>query len=138
MLIECMLWGRAQGFRWFNLGMAPLSGLEEHALAPAWHKLGRMVTRYGGNVLQLRGTAQIQAEIRSGLAPSIPGGPGWSRHGRRLARRDCADIGRRAQRAAQVALDELALDFLGDPRASSAGIAPPPFAAAPRWPHIGP
>jgi phosphatidylglycerol lysyltransferase len=47
MLIECMLWGGAQGFRWFNLGMAPLSGLEEHALAPAWHKLGRMVQRYG-------------------------------------------------------------------------------------------
>src|ERR1700734_3250758 len=47
MLIECMLWGRAQGFHWFNLGMAPLSGLEEHALAPTWHKLGRIVQRYG-------------------------------------------------------------------------------------------
>ncbi len=47
LLIECMLWGRTQGFQWFNLGMAPLSGLEEHALAPTWHKLGRMVQRYG-------------------------------------------------------------------------------------------
>ncbi len=47
LLIECMLWGRTQGFHWFNLGMAPLSGLEEHALAPTWHKLGRMVQRYG-------------------------------------------------------------------------------------------
>ncbi len=47
MLVECMLWGRAQGYQWFNLGMAPLSGLEEHALAPTWHKLGRMVQRYG-------------------------------------------------------------------------------------------
>jgi phosphatidylglycerol lysyltransferase len=47
LLIECMLWGRAQNFQWFNLGMAPLSGLEEHALAPTWHKLGRMVQRYG-------------------------------------------------------------------------------------------
>jgi phosphatidylglycerol lysyltransferase len=46
-LIECMQWGKAQGFKWFNLGMAPLAGLEEHALAPAWHKLGRMVQRYG-------------------------------------------------------------------------------------------
>jgi phosphatidylglycerol lysyltransferase len=27
--------------------MAPLSGLEEHALAPTWHKLGRVVQRYG-------------------------------------------------------------------------------------------
>jgi phosphatidylglycerol lysyltransferase len=47
LLIECMLWGKAQGYHWFNLGMAPLSGLEEHALAPTWHKLGRMVQRYG-------------------------------------------------------------------------------------------
>jgi phosphatidylglycerol lysyltransferase len=47
LLIECMLWGKSQGYQWFNLGMAPLSGLEEHALAPAWHKLGRMVQRYG-------------------------------------------------------------------------------------------
>ncbi len=47
LLVECMLWGKAQGYHWFNLGMAPLSGLEEHALAPTWHKIGRMVTRYG-------------------------------------------------------------------------------------------
>ncbi len=47
LLIECMLWGKAQGYQWFNLGMAPLSGLEEHALAPTWHKIGRMVQRYG-------------------------------------------------------------------------------------------
>ena len=47
LLTECMLWGKAQGYHWFNLGMAPLSGLEEHALAPTWHKLGRMVQRYG-------------------------------------------------------------------------------------------
>jgi phosphatidylglycerol lysyltransferase len=47
LLTECMLWGRANGFQWFNLGMAPLSGLEEHALAPTWHKLGRVVQRYG-------------------------------------------------------------------------------------------
>ncbi len=47
LLIECMLWGKQEGFQWFNLGMAPLSGLEQHALAPTWHKLGRMVQRYG-------------------------------------------------------------------------------------------
>ncbi len=47
LLVECMLWGKAQGYQWFSLGMAPLSGLEEHALAPAWHKIGRMVQRYG-------------------------------------------------------------------------------------------
>ncbi len=42
-----LIWGKERGYQWFNLGMAPLSGLEEHALAPTWHKLGRMVQRYG-------------------------------------------------------------------------------------------
>ena len=63
MLIECMLWGRAQGFRWFNLGMAPLSGLEEHALAPAWHKLGRMVQRYGETFYNFGGLRRFKEKF---------------------------------------------------------------------------
>jgi phosphatidylglycerol lysyltransferase len=63
MLIECMLWGRAQGFRWFNLGMAPLSGLEEHALAPTWHKLGRMVQRYGETFYNFEGLRKFKEKF---------------------------------------------------------------------------
>jgi phosphatidylglycerol lysyltransferase len=63
MLIECMLWGKAQGFRWFNLGMAPLSGLEEHALAPAWHKLGRMVQRYGETFYNFEGLRKFKEKF---------------------------------------------------------------------------
>lgn len=55
LLIECMLWGKVQNYRWFNLGMAPLSGFEEHVLAPAWHKLGRLVQRYGENFYHFEG-----------------------------------------------------------------------------------
>jgi phosphatidylglycerol lysyltransferase len=63
MLIECMLWGRAQGYRWFNLGMAPLSGLEEHALAPTWHKLGRMVQRYGETFYNFEGLRKFKQKF---------------------------------------------------------------------------
>jgi phosphatidylglycerol lysyltransferase len=63
MLIECMLWGRAQGFRWFNLGMAPLSGLEEHALAPTWHKLGRIVQRYGETFYNFGGLRKFKEKF---------------------------------------------------------------------------
>jgi phosphatidylglycerol lysyltransferase len=63
MLIECMLWGRAQAFKWFNLGMAPLSGLEEHALAPAWHKLGRMVQRYGETFYHFEGLRRFKEKF---------------------------------------------------------------------------
>src|SRR5271169_1285070 len=63
LLIECMLWGRAQAFKWFNLGMAPLSGLEEHALAPAWHKLGRMVQRYGETFYHFEGLRKFKEKF---------------------------------------------------------------------------
>jgi phosphatidylglycerol lysyltransferase len=63
MLVECMLWGKANGFRWFNLGMAPLSGLEDHALAPAWHKLGRMVQRYGENFYNFEGLRKFKEKF---------------------------------------------------------------------------
>ena len=44
---ELMLWGKQQGYEWFNLGMAPLSGLTDNALAPLWHKVGTFVFRHG-------------------------------------------------------------------------------------------
>jgi phosphatidylglycerol lysyltransferase len=39
MFIELMLWGREQGYGQFNLGMAPLSGLSTHPLAPLWNRV---------------------------------------------------------------------------------------------------
>src|SRR6185436_2788209 len=40
LFIELMLHGRQEGYRWFNLGMAPLSGLESRPMAPLWAKVG--------------------------------------------------------------------------------------------------
>ena len=45
LLTEFMLWGRRVGYRWFNLGMAPLSGLRESLIAPLWYQIG--VALYG-------------------------------------------------------------------------------------------
>lgn len=38
--LSTVLWAQAQGYVWFNLGMAPLSGLQSHRLANLLHKLG--------------------------------------------------------------------------------------------------
>jgi phosphatidylglycerol lysyltransferase len=75
MLIECMLWGKAQGFEWFNLGMAPLSGLEEHALAPAWHKIGRMVTRYGEMFYSFEGLRKYKEKFNPVWRPRYLAAP---------------------------------------------------------------
>jgi phosphatidylglycerol lysyltransferase len=63
LLVECMLWGKAQKYQWFNLGMAPLAGLEEHALAPTWHKLGRMVQRYGETFYHFEGLRKYKEKF---------------------------------------------------------------------------
>ena len=63
MLVESMLWGKEQKYQWFNLGMAPLSGLEEHALAPTWHKLGRMVQRYGETFYHFEGLRKYKEKF---------------------------------------------------------------------------
>lgn len=53
--LSIMLWGKAQGYRWFNLGMAPLYGMEQHPLAPLWHKLGSRVFRFGQEFYNFEG-----------------------------------------------------------------------------------
>ena len=63
LFIELMLWGRAQGYRWFSLGMAPLAGLEEHRLAPAWHKVGRFVYRHGEEFYNFEGLRQYKEKF---------------------------------------------------------------------------
>ena len=63
LFIELMLWGRAEGFRWFNLGMAPLSGLERHPLAPAWHRVGNFVFRHGEHFYNFEGLRRYKAKF---------------------------------------------------------------------------
>jgi phosphatidylglycerol lysyltransferase len=60
---EIMLWGKAQGFARFNLGMAPLSGLDPHALAPPWHKFGNLVYRFGEHFYNFEGLRQYKSKF---------------------------------------------------------------------------
>lgn len=63
LFVELMLWGRAQGHRWLNLGMAPLAGLERHPLAPAWHRIGNFVFRYGEHFYNFEGLRRYKAKF---------------------------------------------------------------------------
>jgi phosphatidylglycerol lysyltransferase len=55
MFIELMLWGRTQGFKQFNLGMAPLSGLSTHPLAPLWNRLAAGIFHRGETFYNFQG-----------------------------------------------------------------------------------
>jgi phosphatidylglycerol lysyltransferase len=63
LFIELMKWGRAQGYQWFNLGMAPLAGLERHPLAPAWHRVGNFVFRYGEHFYNFEGLRRYKTKF---------------------------------------------------------------------------
>jgi phosphatidylglycerol lysyltransferase len=63
LFVELMLWGRQQGYRWLNLGMAPLAGLEQHPLAPAWHRVGNFVFRYGEHFYNFDGLRRYKAKF---------------------------------------------------------------------------
>ncbi|NGP88885.1 bifunctional lysylphosphatidylglycerol flippase/synthetase MprF [Fodinibius halophilus] len=48
-LVRTMFWGKENGYQYFNLGMAPLSGMDEHDYSPGWSKLAKFVYTYGEN-----------------------------------------------------------------------------------------
>jgi phosphatidylglycerol lysyltransferase len=58
--LKMMLWGKAEGYRWFNLGMAPFSGFEKNRFAPPWAKVGSFLFRYGEHFYNFQGLRQYK------------------------------------------------------------------------------
>ncbi|MGE0116158.1 MAG: bifunctional lysylphosphatidylglycerol flippase/synthetase MprF [Steroidobacteraceae bacterium] len=76
LFVEVMLWGKAQGYRWFNLGMAPLSGLEQHPLAPVWHRMGNLVFDVGGHFYNFEGLRRYKEKFSPVWEPRYLAAPG--------------------------------------------------------------
>ena len=76
LFIQSMLWGKAQGFKWFNLGMAPLSGLEDRGLAPLWNRLGSFVFRHGEDFYNFQGLRQYKEKFGPVWRPKYIACPG--------------------------------------------------------------
>ncbi|WP_162459206.1 bifunctional lysylphosphatidylglycerol flippase/synthetase MprF [Desulfosarcina ovata] len=55
LFVEMMLWGRARGFHWFNLGLAPLNGMETKDMAPFWHRFSDFVMHIGDHFYNFQG-----------------------------------------------------------------------------------
>jgi phosphatidylglycerol lysyltransferase len=60
---ELMLWGAGKNYQWFSLGMAPLSGLEDRALAPLWHKLGHLIFTHGESFYNFEGLRKYKEKF---------------------------------------------------------------------------
>lgn len=75
LLTELMLWGRGKGFEWFNLGMAPLSGLETHPLASVWHKVGNALFQHAEFFYNFEGLRQYKEKFEPVWKPRYLAGP---------------------------------------------------------------
>jgi phosphatidylglycerol lysyltransferase len=73
---ELLVWGQAQGFRWFSLGMAPLSGFEHHRLAPLWNRLGALLFRHGEHFYNFRGLRAFKEKFDPVWEPRYLASPG--------------------------------------------------------------
>ena len=76
MFLELMLWGQAKGYAWFNLGMAPLSGLENRSLGPLWNRLGALTYRFGENFYNFQGLRQYKEKFDPLWEPTYLASPG--------------------------------------------------------------
>lgn len=76
MFVHLILWGQEQGYRWFNLGMAPLSGLENRHLGPLWQRVGALTYRFGENFYNFQGLRQYKEKFDPTWEPTYIASPG--------------------------------------------------------------
>ena len=75
--IQSILWGKQQGYNWFSLGMAPLSGLEEQTSGRRWNQVATFVFRYGEHFYNFQGLRRYKEKFRPDWQPKYivcPGG----------------------------------------------------------------
>lgn len=73
---QLILWSKGEGYRYFNLGMAPLSGLEQHPLAPLWHRVGAFVFRHGEHFYNFEGLRHYKQKFDPEWTPRYLAAPG--------------------------------------------------------------
>jgi len=76
LFVKLMFWGKEQHYRWFNLGMAPLSGIENRTLAPLWNKVGAFIYQYGENFYNFRGLREYKEKFDPVWEPRYLASPG--------------------------------------------------------------
>jgi phosphatidylglycerol lysyltransferase len=74
---QLMQSGKEHSFRHFDLGMAPLSGLESRRLAPIWNRIGNTIFRHGEHFYNFEGLRHYKEKFHPCWEPHYlmyPGG----------------------------------------------------------------
>ncbi|HZN33424.1 MAG TPA: bifunctional lysylphosphatidylglycerol flippase/synthetase MprF [Pirellulaceae bacterium] len=76
---QLMLRGHEESYRWFNLGVAPLAGVEGHSLAPAWNRFAEIVYRHGEHFYNFQGLRDYKDKFDPVWTPKFLACPGGLR-----------------------------------------------------------
>jgi phosphatidylglycerol lysyltransferase len=77
LFLKLIQWGKQKGYTWFNLGMVPLSGLEDDELSPVWDRIGTFIFRHGEHFYHFQGLREFKAKFDPVWKPrylALPGG----------------------------------------------------------------
>jgi phosphatidylglycerol lysyltransferase len=67
---------KTEGFQWFNLGVAPLSGLPRHRLASRWSRLAALIYRHGDGFYNFEGLRAFKSKFKPVWRPRYLAHPG--------------------------------------------------------------
>jgi len=76
LLLHTILWAQEQGYRWFNLGMAPLSGVEARPRGPVWSRVASFVYRHGEHFYNFQGLRAYKEKFSPEWKPRYLAFPG--------------------------------------------------------------
>ena len=75
LFVRAIQWAKAEGFAAFDLGMAPLSGLEDRRLAPVFARVGALVFEEGGALYGFQGLRAFKAKFGPVWTPRFIAAP---------------------------------------------------------------
>lgn len=76
LFIELLLWGKQEGYAWFNFGMAPLSGMQNRPLAPVWNRTANLIFRHGDHFYHFEGLRSYKEKFDPVWTPKYLASPG--------------------------------------------------------------
>ena len=76
LFICLMARAKDEGYAWFNLGMAPLSGLPRHRLASRWSRIGALIYRHGDSFYNFEGLRAFKSKFKPVWRPRYLAHPG--------------------------------------------------------------
>jgi phosphatidylglycerol lysyltransferase len=85
LFVHLIKWSKEQGYRWLDLGMAPMSGFEQSPVAPLWMRLGVFLYEHGEPLYKFQGLRAYKDKFDPVWDPRYLAYPGGLKLARILA-----------------------------------------------------